>query len=33
MTGKVLDGTTKEPIEGAVLNIEAVEGKTYLTFD
>jgi tetratricopeptide (TPR) repeat protein len=28
MTGKVLDGTTKEPIEGAVLNIEAVEGKT-----
>lgn len=28
MSGKVLDGTTREPIAGAVLNIEAVEGKT-----
>src|ERR1700741_3705005 len=28
MSGKVLDGATKAPIEGAVLKIEAVEGKT-----
>jgi tetratricopeptide (TPR) repeat protein len=28
MTGKVIDATTKQPIEGAVLKIEATSGKT-----
>jgi len=28
MSGKVLDATTKEPIDGAVLKIEATSGKT-----
>jgi tetratricopeptide (TPR) repeat protein len=28
MTGKVIDATTKQPIEGAVIKIEATSGKT-----
>ena len=28
VSGKIIDGATKEPIPNAELNIEAVEGKT-----